>query len=84
MKIDESTRKHLTAEEYQWAESNVANYKLLQIAGDDVCMLTLKNGNIVLGYTIEEAVRMERGQTGEVIELDGFETDELHSLLWDE
>jgi hypothetical protein len=84
MKINEETRKHLTAEEYQWAQDNVENYKHLTFAGVDCVMLLLKSGNVAMSTTIEDAIRMEMNQTGEIIEIDGFETDELNSLLWDE
>lgn len=84
MKFNEEYRKHLTAEEWQWTESNVAHYKVVPIAGEDYIMLILKSGNIVLGQTLREAVRMEMNQTGEILQLDGFETDEINSLLRDE
>lgn len=74
----------MTAEEYQWAQENVAHYKRMNIAELDCVMLLLKDNNIVLGETIEQAVRMEINKEGEVIEMDGFETDEINSLLWDE
>jgi hypothetical protein len=47
-------------------------------------MLLLKSGNVAMSTSIEDAIRMEMNQTGEIIEMDGFETDELNSLLWDE
>jgi hypothetical protein len=84
MKINEETRKHLTAEEYQWTQDNVENYKHLTLAGVDYVILLLKSGNVAMSTSIEDAIRMEMNQTGEIIEMDGFETDELNSLLWDE
>ena len=81
MKITEDM---LTGTEYKWAQENVNYYKPVLLAGVECFMLLLKNGNIAVGKSVQEAVRMEMNKTGEVIELDGFETDELNSLLWDE
>ena len=81
MKITEDM---LTGTEYKWAQENVNYYKPVMLAGVECSMLLLKNGNIAVGKSVQEAVRMEINKTGEVIELDGFETDELNSLLWDE
>ena len=81
MKITEDM---LTEAEYKWAQENVNYYKPVLLAGVECFMLLLKNGNITVGKSVQQAVRMEMNKTGEVIELDGFETDELNSLLWDE
>ena len=81
MKITEDM---LTGTEYKWAQENVNYYKPVLLAGVECFMLLLKSGNIAVGKSVQEAVRMEINKTGEVIELDGFETDELNSLLWDE
>ena len=74
----------LTAEEYKWLQENTLNYKRIVLGGEEYAMLTLKNGNAVIGTTIEDAVRREMGEYGVVVSLDGFETDEINSLLWDE
>ena len=60
----------LTTTEQEWVESNVESIKTVPMLGVDYTMLILKNGNIVLGQTTEEAVRMEMNQTGVEMEID--------------
>ena len=60
----------LTTKEQEWAEHNVENSKTVPMLGADYTMLILKNGNIVLGETYEEAIRMEMNQTGVEMEID--------------
>jgi len=74
----------MTEEQQKWYDENVKASKDITIVDMKCHMLILNNGNIVVGKSKEEAIEMERKGTGEVIPFEGFETDEINSLLWDE